>query len=149
MTTTDDRSGAAGGLASIRDALVGPILRVIPAAQAIYAYGSRVSGHVHAESDLDLALLVARNTVVPLPMLLQLRGDLEALAGCPVDVTVLDLTGDVVLCKEVVSQGALLYAADRRAVAVFEMRALGDYARLCEERIPVVRSYLAEESRGG
>ncbi len=73
--------------------------------------------------------------------LAQLQGDLESLAGFPVDVSILSIETQVVHCKEVVARGLPVFAADLRAIDEFEMLTLSRYARLCEDRAPVVEAY--------
>ncbi|MFC1522690.1 nucleotidyltransferase domain-containing protein [Elusimicrobiota bacterium] len=122
-----------------RKLLIDHITAEIPEVVAIYAYGSRVKGGARPDSDLDIALLLQRGKQVSFFKLLQIQGDLEAVIGYRVEVSVLD--SSLVHCKEVVSGGIVLYAADERALAEFEMRTFSDYARLCEDRTPVVEAY--------
>ena len=132
----------------IQQAVVDRIRQSVPTVQAIYAYGSRIDGLLHAESDLDLALLLAPAMNLPAFDLFLLAGDLEAIAGCPVDLTVLDYNKSTVLCKEVVTTGQLLFVADAAAVAHFEMMTLALYAQLNEERKPVIEAYTLEPAYG-
>jgi hypothetical protein len=128
----DDRHGAAGDDHQ-RD---GERLRL-----------ARPGGRGHPASDLDLALLVPTQARFEPLALLALRGDLELVAGCPVELAVPDPERGLVHCKEVVAYGATLYVGDRRAVDDFEMRVLADYGGLCEERRLVVDAY-REPRRG-
>jgi len=121
--------------------LVELIRRVIPDTQAIYAYGSHIRGGVHPASDLDLALLCPRQRQISQLELVQLQGDLAALAGFSVELSILSLDTQVVHCKEVVAHGRPLFVLDPRIVNDFEMRVLSSYARLCEDRAPVVAAY--------
>jgi hypothetical protein len=61
------------------------------------------------------------------------------------DVDLIDLSrATTVLRKEVVAHGRLLFETDSNRRAEFEMYALSDYARLNEERAPVLcRSWAA------
>jgi predicted nucleotidyltransferase len=113
----------------------------LPRLKAIYAYGSRVRGTPHPASDLDIAVLTAPNDTVPPMALAQIQGDLESLAGCTVDVSILDPKMQLVHCKEVVTTGLVLFTADPNFVAEFEMYTLSSYARLCEDRSPVIKAY--------
>ena len=132
----------------VQQALVDRIHQSVPAMQAIYAYGSRLDGMIHAESDLDLALLLAPATSLSPFDIFQLSGDLEAIAGFPVDLTILDYNKSVVLCKEVVATGQPIFVADATAVAHFEMMTLSLYAQLSEERKPVIEAYTLEPAHG-
>lgn len=131
-----------------QEALVSHIVRAVRPVQAIYVYGSQVHGRTHQESDLDIALLMPRHETVSPNLLLQLRGDLEALAGLPVGVSVLDMDSQLVHCKEVVAFGVPIYVADPQAVAVFEMQTFSSYARFCEERQPIMQAYRSDELHG-
>jgi len=126
---------------TVANPIIERILREIPGILAIYAYGSRIRGEEHPGSDLDLALLLPRGTDVSPDLLAQLEGDFEALAGFPVELAILCLETQVVHCKEVIARGTPLYVADRRALDEFEMHALSYYARLCEDRRPVLQAY--------
>jgi uncharacterized protein len=117
------------------------IRRVIPEVLAVYLYGSRVRGGQHAASDLDVALLLPRHSSVSLLDLAQLQGDLESQAGFAVEISILSLQTQIVHCKEVVAGGRLIFAADPRAVDDFEMQTLSGYARLCEDRAPILEAY--------
>lgn len=64
--------------------IVSAIRTAFPQTLAIYAFGSRVNGSDHAESDLDLAVLVA-GYAEPLH-LWELAGELAESVGCPVDL---------------------------------------------------------------
>jgi uncharacterized protein len=117
------------------------IRQVIPDVQAVYLYGSRIRGGMHPASDLDVALLLPKSAIVSQLQLAQLQGDLESLAGFVVEISILSLENQIVHCKEVVAGGRLVYAADRGIVDDFEMRTLSGYARLCEDRAPVLEAY--------
>lgn len=121
--------------------LVEHIRGCVPGILAIYGYGSRFRDESHPASDLDLALLLSRNSEVSPLQLAQLQGDLESKVGIPVNISVLSLEIQVVHCKEVVATGKPVFVADRGAVEEFEMRVLSSYARLCEDRAPVFEAY--------
>jgi predicted nucleotidyltransferase len=129
------------GLDAITIPLVKHIRHVIPETLAVYVYGSRVRGGLHPASDLDLALLLPKHNDASPLMLAQLQGDLESLAGISVEISILSLETQIVHCKEVVAGGRPVFAADPRLVDEFEMRALSSYARLCEDRAPVLEAY--------
>jgi len=124
----------------IRD-LVSCIQAQVPTVQAIYLYGSRVQGRSRADSDLDVALLLPTGQHLVIPRQLALAGSLAALAGYDVDVSQLNLASAVVHCKEVVTGGLRIFERDAVTAAWFEMMTLSDYARLCEDRRPVVAAY--------
>jgi uncharacterized protein len=64
--------------------VVSAIRAALPKTLAIYAFGSRVSGSAHAESDLDLAVLMA-GYADPLK-LWELASELAESVGCPLDL---------------------------------------------------------------
>jgi hypothetical protein len=83
---------------------------------------ARPRGRGHPASDLDLALLVpwqARFERLALP---ELRGDLELVAECPVELAVLDPERGLVHCTEVVAYGSTLYVGDRDGSASVSTR---------------------------
>ena len=121
--------------------LVELVRSAIPETEAIYVYGSHARGGIHPASDLDLALLLPRQREVSSLEIAQLQGDLESTAGCPVEISILSPDTQVVHCKEVVAHGRPVFILDNAIVADFEMYVLSSYARLCEDRAPVVKAY--------
>ncbi|HEY8961476.1 MAG TPA: nucleotidyltransferase domain-containing protein [Luteolibacter sp.] len=102
---------------------------------AIYLFGSMATGSARANSDVDLAFIPAE----PVDALacFHRAQELAELFGREVDLV--DLTkASTVLAKEVLRTGWLLEETDRNARQEFEMRTLADYARLNEERQPVL-----------
>jgi uncharacterized protein len=132
----------------LKNQVTSRILKSVPDVAAIYAYGSRIKGAVHPESDLDLALLLPPAHELHVEILAQLEGDLEALAGCAVEVSVLERTRSVVHCKEVITSGIPIFIADIQAVEGFEMMVFSEYARFCDDRAPVLQAYSMENSSG-
>ena len=83
------------------------LLAAFPETLAVYAFGSQISGSANADSDLDLALLVA-GYVEPL-RLWELSGQLASALGCAVDL--LDLrAASTVMQYQVINQGRRLWA---------------------------------------
>lgn len=128
-------------LTACADRLVRRIRGAVPEALAVYAYGSGVRGATHSESDLDLALLLPPARQISAERLFELAAELEAIAGCRVDLSLLDRSRSVIHCKEVAVGGILLFQAAALPVAEFEMQTLSDYAHLSEDRAPVVEAY--------
>lgn len=77
--------------------------------QAVYLFGSAVTGRLHAESDLDLAI-VPRPGADELPRL-DILTDLARAGFCRVDLVILD-TNDIVLKHEVVCHNRVIYQTE-------------------------------------
>lgn len=95
---------------------------------AVILFGSRATGTAGAESDVDLAVLLAR----PSPAwdhLQRLRVDLEDLVASPVDLVLLDDCSPV-LAMQVLREGGLLACRDPEALEAFTVRTLTDDADL-------------------
>ncbi len=132
----------------VTQAMIQRILDSVPRVIAIYAYGSQVRKRSHPHSDLDLALLLPRHEIIQPDLVMQLNGDLEAMAGLRVEVSILDPESQLVHCKEVVAHGVPVYVADAQALMIFEMQTLSSYARFCEDRRPVAEAYFEEDAHG-
>ena len=102
---------------------------------AVYLFGSVAEGRTRPGSDVDIAVLFRKP--ITAAALFELRNDLaEALSS---DVDLIDLsTATTVMRKEVLRTGWMIFEADRLRREEFEMYALSDYARLNEERVPVL-----------
>ena len=150
---TDPRLSASDPLAQHRPA--GPLadtpdwhevvvaaLRVyLPGLIAVYAFGSRLHGTQNADSDLDLAVLVAGYAAPDL--LWHLSGELADKLACPVDL--LDLrAASTVMQYQVLTQGAALWAAQPQA-ALFECYVMSEKLSLDEARAGL----LADIARDG
>ncbi|HEY8991959.1 MAG TPA: nucleotidyltransferase domain-containing protein [Luteolibacter sp.] len=116
-----------------RDCVVQALAMLAPA--AIYLFGSVAAGTARPDSDLDLAVLPG---VEADPMVcFQIANRLAEFFGREVDLV--DLSrASTVLAKEVLRTGVLLGDARPNDRREFEMQTLSDYARLNEERQPVL-----------
>ncbi len=107
-------------------AVVTVLCRAFPQVLAIYAFGSRIQGTARAESDLDLAVLVA-GYADPL-QLWALSNELAEMLGCAVDL--LDLrAASTVMQYQVLTRGQRLWASEP-AAGLFECFVLGEKIRL-------------------
>ena len=98
----------------------------VPGLLAVYAFGSRVQGSATQHSDLDMAVLVAGYADAVL--LWQLAGELEDIAGCPVDL--LDLrAASTVMQYQIITTGVRNWAANAQA-ALFESAILSEKTAL-------------------
>lgn len=102
----------------------------LPNLLALYAFGSRVHGTATADSDLDLAVLVA-GYADPLT-LFDLAGQLADSAGCPVDL--IDLrAASTVMQYRIITTGIRCWQKDHQA-ALYEAAILSKKTALDEAR---------------
>lgn len=102
----------------------------LPGLLALYAFGSRIQGNAGADSDLDLAVLVA-GYADPL-LLFDLAGELADVAGCTVDL--LDLrAASTVMQYQIITTGVRWWQKDSQA-ALFEAAILSEKTTLDEAR---------------
>lgn len=92
----------------------------------VYAFGSRIQGTAGADSDLDLAVLVAG--YADQAALWTLAGDLADLAGCPVDLVDLR-AASTVMQYQIITQGERWWAQDAQA-ALYEAAILSEKTAL-------------------
>ncbi len=124
------------------DAEVIRIIReAVPDVVAVYRFGSTASGQTHTESDVDLAFL-AQGALAPIQ-----RFELQERLAVALrrDVDLVDLrAASTVMRMQVVSKGALLFAADPREVDRFADYVYSAYARLNEERREILEQVRRE-----
>ena len=102
---------------------------------AVYVFGSAAAGRLRPGSDIDLAILPTKS----ISAVVRLQAGLQLAEALTRDVDLIDLErSSAVLRKEVLANGRLLYETDSVRRNEFEMYALSDYARLNEERAPVL-----------
>ena len=108
-------------LSDIRNAA----LRSLPNALAIYVYGSVARNDEHANSDIDIAVLLR-----PKAQITDLLGTIGGLASeLHRDVNLINLrNAGNILRKEVLTDGVLLYAQDADALLGWEAEAMSEYA---------------------
>lgn len=105
----------------------------LPDLLALYAFGSRIQGHASADSDLDLAVLVAGYAD---PLLFDLAGELADVAGCAVDL--LDLrAASTVMQYQILATGVRWWQKDSQA-ALFEAAILSEKTALDEARSALI-----------
>lgn len=110
--------------------LVRDILTALPNALAVYAFGSRVTWAAHAQSDLDLAVLVA-GYAEPV-RLWTLSGDLAGKVHCDVDL--LDMrAASTIMQHQILMTGRRLWARELDA-DLFECFVLSEKTALDEAR---------------
>jgi len=77
-----------------------------PEIQAVYLFGSHASGKLHAQSDLDLAIVPSDRSVRERK--LDILSDLASIGFCNVDLVFLDTT-DIVIKYEAIRDNRLIY----------------------------------------
>jgi len=118
------------------------ILLSHPAVEAAYLLGSAAAGRLRPDSDVDVAILPRRSSVLSVEDRLTLMATLGRVFGCPVDLGLLS-TSNLVYAKEAISRGRLLAERDHTVTATFAMDVLSMYATLQEARREVLRAYAA------
>jgi len=109
-----------------RDAIIHTLQQRIPDLLAIYAFGSRVSGHANADSDLDLSVLVAGYADVV--ALWELSSDIADIAGCEVDLVDLR-AASTVMQYQIITTGERWWAKDVQA-GLYEVFILSEKTEL-------------------
>jgi len=137
----------------IRERLV-PLFSRRPEVIAAYLFGSAAGGHVHAESDIDIALLVEKEKYEKLDraepygykagMIAELA---KALDTDKVDLVLLHQASPL-LANEVISKGKLLFSRDGEARHEFEVSAKLRYLDTKPLR-EIKRRYLYERTQRG
>ena len=101
----------------------------------VYLFGSYGTSSEHPASDIDIAFLPS-SSLSPIECF-DVANTLAEQLGRSVDL--IDLSrASTVMAKEVIRTGVVLDVADLSRLQQFEMRTLADYARLNEERQPVL-----------
>lgn len=117
-----------------QQSIVETVTAEVPDLLALYAFGSRLRGTAVAESDLDLAVLVA-GYGDPL-LLFDLAGQLADLAGCPVDL--LDLrAASTVMQYQIITTGERWWQKGVDA-ALFEAAVLSEKTALDTARADLI-----------
>ena len=114
--------------------LVNAIRAAFSNALAVYAFGSRLNATANADSDLDLAVLVA-GYADPI-QLWNLSGELADIAGCPVDL--LDMrAASTVMQYQILQTGRRLWGLEPQA-GLFECFVLSEKTALDSARAPLL-----------
>ena len=114
--------------------IVAAIRSEFPATLAIYAFGSRLNGEANADSDLDLAVLVA-GYADPV-RLWDLSGKLADISACPVDL--LDMrAASTVMQYQILQTGRRWWGQELQA-GLFECFVLSEKTELDSARAPLL-----------
>ena len=115
----------------------------IPELRAAYLYGSHASGHLHRESDTDIAIVIDR------PLRFESRWKLQSTLGdlldSPVDLVDLARTG-LPLAAQILETGRVIFAGDPGWLAKFENVLMSRWCAFNEERRPLVDEIVARGS---
>jgi predicted nucleotidyltransferase len=116
--------------------LILPLLRAqVPDLLAVYAFGSRVHGTANAQSDLDLAVLVAGYAD---PILLwDLSAQIADIETCEVDLVDFR-AASTVMQYQILTRGVRCWALDERA-AIYEAAVLSDKLELDSARAALLQ----------
>ncbi len=110
---------------------------VLADVQLIYLFGSQADGAGHAESDVDLAVLLPR--ALPARQRWEVQEDLARRLHRSVDLVDLR-NASTVMRMQVVSTGRVLYEDSRAARDHFETYVYSSYALLNEERQSILEA---------
>jgi predicted nucleotidyltransferase len=113
-----------------------PYLARVPGLAAALLFGSAAREQLRPDSDVDLALLFAEGAVLEGLALLDLRGELERLAGRDVDLVVLNGASPII-AHQAFTTGTLIYCADRSAYERYFVRLVSEYADFKRIRRPI------------
>ncbi len=128
---------------SREEKMVAIILEYYPDAQAVYLFGSSGTEDEWPDSDIDLGVLLppGRAKKNRLMALSPCRAGLEEYFRKSVDLVNVR-QASIVLRKEIIISGRLLWCSDQYAVDEFEMLTLSYYQKLNEERREVLDAFL-------
>jgi predicted nucleotidyltransferase len=107
---------------------------------AAYLLGSIVSGRLHAESDIDLAILPEPPNVFKTIDRLALSARLQDEMPLEVDIGILGLH-DLIYSTQAIIHGRCIYFRDRFKKDLFAATCLALYADLKRQRIEVEHAY--------
>jgi predicted nucleotidyltransferase len=109
-----------------RDTIIKTLQQRVPGLLAIYAFGSRITGHARLDSDLDLSVLVAG--YADAVALWELASDIADIAGCEVDLVDLR-AASTVMQYQIISTGERWWAKDVQA-GLYEVFILSEKTEL-------------------
>lgn len=125
------------------DLIVDTIRAAMPGVQAVYRFGSTVSGAVHAASDIDIGVLAAG----PLEPMARFALQETLAIRLHRSVDLVDLrAASTVMQSQVVTSGVVIHEGDGLERSAFEDLVFSQYARLNEERRGILERIAAEGS---
>ena len=109
---------------------------------AVYLMGSVVTGTLRPDSDIDIALMPAKDSCISLDERMHLVSALTLLCGRDVDLGIISGT-NLVYASEAILKGKRIVTVDTDCVAMMETRLLGCYLQFREDRRVVEEAYCA------
>ncbi|TVQ01777.1 MAG: nucleotidyltransferase domain-containing protein [Balneolaceae bacterium] len=91
-----------------------------------FLFGSQLSGNVHPESDVDIAILFTSGNVPTNDMQLDLKDRLSRILKSEADVVVLNNASPIIK-MQVLKNGKKIIELDRRAYVHFFVRTINEY----------------------
>lgn len=104
-------------------------------AKMIIIFGSVAKGNMRWDSDLDIAFL--RDKEVDSYQLFMLAQELAGMINLDVDLIDLE-KASTVFKVQIIGYGKVIYEEDRQEVAEYKVKVLKEYAKLNEERKPIL-----------
>ena len=104
---------------------------------AVYLFGSHADDTAQSGSDVDLAVLTARDAINP-QIRWTMQEDLSIALGHDVDLVDLR-SASTVMQMQIISGGRLLFESDPHSRHAFEMYVYANYALLNEERSAILK----------
>lgn len=102
----------------------------------IILFGSRVTGRINKDSDIDIAFL-AEKEIEKYDLFLMAQ---ELASKLSIEVDLIDLTkASTVFQAQIIHTGRTIYCKDQQIKAEFELKTFKMYAKLNEERAPILK----------
>jgi len=102
----------------------------------VYIYGSTVKGSTHKDSDIDIAFL--SDSIFNQYEMFIIGEGLANLLDCEVDLVDLS-NASTVMQAQIIKSGKVIQSKDEKRRMEFEMVILKKYAKLNEERQPIIQ----------
>ena len=111
----------------IQHALVS-VCQKYPEIAFAYIFGSYATGEQTPMSDIDIAIYLEKQADFDFNQLLLFHGDCcRALKRNDLDVLVLNTTKNIILLKEIISKGKIIYNTNQDLLDDIEIRTLHDF----------------------
>ena len=107
---------------------------------AVYLYGSMVTGKIHSESDIDIAVLFDRQKIPSPYELLDLQSNLGEFLNKETDLICLNEVSPI-LQKQVITKGKQIVVKEQHLLNHFIIKSFTDYVDLKIVREPIERYF--------